>query len=374
MEPVNKKIKVLKPLKHCSDEEKNNYEFVLKAVKERGLCLKDAPKKYRENKNIIKEAIKQNPLALQFAIGRVKNSKELNLLAVSINGNALRYVNSKLTSDPDIVSTAITQNKLSIIYASSKIKDDEEFMLKYIRKDGSFIRYVSDRLYNIKKIVMIALETDANVWPNIYADFKYDNDILLAAIKQNENIINHFPESYKKNTEFMIEAIKINGLVIKYAPEILKSNRSYAYMALINNYRAILYISKKLQDVIMITFTLSHHKDFLNLLGKINNKYIKYLYHHYYDTILNQISLRTFMIGIIKKSKSNNFLNKLNLGHFSCYFYKEIYQYLNIPKGNNLVYLHRAYYNLTTGISNELLTELRENETYNINIKFVKKF
>jgi hypothetical protein len=281
----------------------------------------------------------------------------------------LRFVNSKLKSDRDIVSAAISQNKKSIIYASSKLKDDEEFMLKYIREDGSFLRYVSERLYNDKKIILTALKTNANVWLNIYSNLKYDNDILLAAIKQDENIINCFPESYKKNILFMIEAVKVNGLIIKYAPENLKKNINYIYAAVKNNYLAIKYIPKKLQDINIITYTLSYHTDFLQLLGKFNNKYIKHLYYYYYNIIINKLSLKTFIFAMLRK---NNILHKLNLGNnFNSYFFKEVNEYLNIPIGIKLLYLHRAYYNLTSGISDELLKELRTGQKCNINIKYV---
>jgi hypothetical protein len=159
-------------------------------------------------------------------------------------------------------------------------------------------------------------------------------------------------------------------MVIKYAPDALKKNIGYIHTAVKNNYKAFQYIPAELQNVNIITLTLSYHMGFLNILDKSNN--IKNLYNYYYYCILNQISLKTFMRALLKKTRRYNIIRKLNLGHnFNYYLYKQIIEYLKIPTGEDFKFLSRAYYNLTHGISCKRLEELRCNEKCHINIKMI---
>ncbi|MBO9494117.1 DUF4116 domain-containing protein [Thalassotalea sp. G20_0] len=56
---------------------------------------------------MVKLALQQNPLALEFASDKCRNDPELVNIALQNNGNALRYVGDSLQNKPEIIKVAI---------------------------------------------------------------------------------------------------------------------------------------------------------------------------------------------------------------------------------------------------------------------------
>ena len=69
-------------IKHASEDEKNNREFVLEAVKQRGWNLQYASEDLKNDRHIVLEAVKQRGGNLQYASEDLKNDREIVLIAL----------------------------------------------------------------------------------------------------------------------------------------------------------------------------------------------------------------------------------------------------------------------------------------------------
>ncbi|CAK9010058.1 unnamed protein product [Durusdinium trenchii] len=108
----------------------------LHEVEENGLALKDAPTKFRNDKDIVLAALKQKGLsgmALVFASERLKGDRDIVLAAVKQYGKALQFATPDLQNDREIVMTAVLENGIALRFASENIRSDREFLLQAVK-------------------------------------------------------------------------------------------------------------------------------------------------------------------------------------------------------------------------------------------------
>ena len=103
------------------NEFQNDKKVMLKVVKKNGLMLKYASPKLKYNKEIVEEAIKNNPFALEFTY-LSDIDKEIVIDAVKRNGLSYRYVSGDLEFDEEIIFYAlINENPCSLTDIPKKI-------------------------------------------------------------------------------------------------------------------------------------------------------------------------------------------------------------------------------------------------------------
>ena len=72
---------------------------------------KKIPKEFWSDKDFVLEAVKKKGLALQFAHESLKKDKSIVLEAVKQNGFALEFADESLKKDPDIIKAAEKKEK-----------------------------------------------------------------------------------------------------------------------------------------------------------------------------------------------------------------------------------------------------------------------
>jgi len=88
-----------------------------------GLALEYVDNLLKADPEVVKAAVTQNGLALQFS--RFTKRLEISLIAVQQNGLALQWVSTKFQENqPVIVKAAVTQNGLALQYASPTLQRD----------------------------------------------------------------------------------------------------------------------------------------------------------------------------------------------------------------------------------------------------------
>nr|NGY94864.1 hypothetical protein [Neochlamydia sp. AcF84] len=88
--------------------EKVYYQACLELVQKDGLVLKYTPT-FRNHKEFVLAAVRQNGLALDHASPELQNDREVVLIAVQQNASAVQYASQELQNDPIIIALATTQ-------------------------------------------------------------------------------------------------------------------------------------------------------------------------------------------------------------------------------------------------------------------------
>ena len=125
-----------------------NKKFMMMLVKLDYNGLQFASEKLRNDKEVVREAIKQNGYTIRYASEELKNDKEVVLEAVKQNGKALLYASKELRNDKEVVLEAVRQDGEALNYASKELKNDKEVVLEAVKQKGNAFWYASKELQN----------------------------------------------------------------------------------------------------------------------------------------------------------------------------------------------------------------------------------
>jgi hypothetical protein len=92
--------------------------------------LQYAPKKLREDKDVVLAAVKKNGRALEFASKELRADPEVVSAAVRQDGCALQCASKELQGDREIVLAAVSESNWALEYASKELQEDrDDFLL-----------------------------------------------------------------------------------------------------------------------------------------------------------------------------------------------------------------------------------------------------
>jgi hypothetical protein len=167
------------------EDKEHNYNSIkiLKYIRLDGLILEYIDDKYK-NRFITTEAIKQNALAYRYVSDYYKNLKDIVEMACKQNGLALEHV-PILKKDDNLCKIAITQNGLALEHASEKVKDDKDIVMIAVTQNGLALEHASEKVKDEKDIVMIAVTQNGLALEHASEKLKGDRDIVNAALRQN---------------------------------------------------------------------------------------------------------------------------------------------------------------------------------------------
>lgn len=128
-------------------------EDALQALKE-NVHFKDLPQKFKEDREVVKEAVKYDCFSLKYAGAKFQDDKEIVLIAVSSCGWAYEYVSERLQNDKEVLLTALENFKNNISWVSNFEKNipttlaqDEDAKNKILECENAILdhEYQSDK-------------------------------------------------------------------------------------------------------------------------------------------------------------------------------------------------------------------------------------
>jgi hypothetical protein len=127
-------------LKHIDKSLQNDKKFILEAIKDdRGFLMFGMPRKWKNDLDVCKEAIKTSSHLLSYMGKDIQNNKAFVLKAVARkeSGEALEYVSDALKKDKEVVLAAVQSNSLAIKFAHTSLKSDREVVLAAAKRHAS---------------------------------------------------------------------------------------------------------------------------------------------------------------------------------------------------------------------------------------------
>ncbi|MAJ84426.1 MAG: hypothetical protein CMQ71_00385 [Gammaproteobacteria bacterium] len=181
-------------------------------VQQNGMWIEHLPKESREKKEVILQALKNNPGAAEFISGSVleDGSFHLKLLSLQIIKHFLmlpaEYLSSRTfiidavsrcglvlkllkncssyASDEEIVLAAVKQNGWSLQYADNALRDEKEIVVAAVTQDGLAIKFASDSLKKDDELIELAVTNDYFAIKYIGLSLKRKKEILNNLIEQ----------------------------------------------------------------------------------------------------------------------------------------------------------------------------------------------
>ncbi len=92
--------------------------------------------KYKNDYDIILNAIKQDPYALQFASTELKDNAYFVKITLASRPDVLKFASPRLQNDISIVTMAIQEDGDAIEFASEALKNNKDVVMKAVKQDG----------------------------------------------------------------------------------------------------------------------------------------------------------------------------------------------------------------------------------------------
>lgn len=205
-----------------SKKTKNQYpvddkEEMLQAVAENGLALEHASPRLRNDRDVVRTAIRSWAPALQFASAQLRNDMSVVLIAIQAyyfqhqNGNPFEYASEELQNNKEFIRSAVMLNGSAFQYVKPKFKSDREIVLAAVGRDARMLHFAPQQLQDDREFILEAVQQGDFVLENVREYYKNDREIVLTAVRKNNGIALKFASTQLKNDrEFIMKAIKAN--------------------------------------------------------------------------------------------------------------------------------------------------------------------
>lgn len=159
-----------------------NRELMKRAIKQDGMALQFA---YFHDLAMCRIAVAQNGLALQFVINHWRRERtSVTLAAVRQNGLALQYALPPASLVDTVLYAAVRQNGNALQYASDRRRGDYDLVMEAVKNKGSALRWADELRQDDPEIVRAAVSNDGSAIEYASPRLQGDPEIRAAAAAQ----------------------------------------------------------------------------------------------------------------------------------------------------------------------------------------------
>lgn len=179
------------------------------AVRSGELALDDVPAHFRNDRQIVLEAVRNNGFAYRCASDSLKEDHTVAMAAVRKNGSVLKLMSSALKDDFDVVLAAVSNDGLALRHASERMRRNREVVFAAVTCNGTAIHDVSDEWAHDRELVLAAVHDTFLAIPCLRIAFLSDRAIAKAAVsKHGASAFRYFPEVIKCDREIALTAVR----------------------------------------------------------------------------------------------------------------------------------------------------------------------
>ena len=261
---------------------KHDKGFVLSAI-QNSANFEEFGLHFKNDKEIVLEAVKHNREALEYVSEELKNNKQVVLCAIrseyfGYEPDILKHASEQLRDDKEVVLAAVGCEYYSLKDASERLKDDKDIVLTAIKHNANQLKYASERLKNDREIVLTAVEENGQALDGASEELKSDKDVVLTAIKSCANFCDVFKYVGRKlrdDKEVVMFAVNHYGMSLEYVNKNFRNDKDIVLCAVNNNGKALQYASERLmgdEEIVFIAVKKGAHYQYSKLDDATNEK------------------------------------------------------------------------------------------------------
>jgi hypothetical protein len=230
-------------------------KIIKEMVKFNGEYLKYTSEKFRDDKKIVYEAIKNNREKnaqghlLEYVSEELKRDKEFILKLIEESSEVYMYINEELKKDKDFVLEMMKKN--NYIYSSLEYYKDDDEIIKEALKTYHNLEYIEDLdeekiiillEYNIEEIIKdINNNREKNI--NIIKEKLKNKNFIIKLIKNKINIIYYLNKKSQEDEDIIKYSMIYLGLKsnkYKYISDLMENKYEYNYEKIRDNFKYII--------------------------------------------------------------------------------------------------------------------------------------
>lgn len=190
-----------------------NKQIMMECVKERGSLLRFGAENVLNDKDIVLEAVKNDPSASVYSLPAIILVKDKDIAMAALNnmrgiGDVISHCHPTLKNDTTFMLTALSLNGTLLKLAPKRFQDSEKAVKIAVTENGNAIEYASERIQMNKSIVMLAVKSDPNAYIVLPEAMKADEDIAYEAISHDGGLMHYAPDNIKNSKRHALAAVK----------------------------------------------------------------------------------------------------------------------------------------------------------------------
>jgi len=233
-------------------------DLVRDAVQSEGLALKLAVA-FKRNEELVKLALNQNVLSLIHAstdlmsseafmrdTAKRRGEKEAVMAACKQNGLLIQWATKKLRRSRQVVIAAVSKTGAALKYAPSELRNDKAFVKVLLAENGYAFHHVSDELKNDPNIALLAMSSHPDAWTSVSSSLKdHNKEVILAGIAAGKKRFSPpVPPEIKNDREIAMAAVGKCGVSIVLFDGLIQNDRAVAMAAVIQNGDALQFCAE----------------------------------------------------------------------------------------------------------------------------------
>lgn len=119
--------------------------------------------KFRDDEDVVLEAIKQNGFDLRYASDNLKSCRRFVLEAIRVGGGwVLKNASKELKADKGFALEAIRIHPFAFEYLTDSLRGDADVVLEAVRQDGWTLKYAAGQVISNKEVVLEACRPETS--------------------------------------------------------------------------------------------------------------------------------------------------------------------------------------------------------------------
>lgn len=217
---------------------------VLKEVSQDGLKLKDQLPKYKKDPEVVKAALENNGLAIEYAPD-FQDDDQMGFVAVENNGLAWKFLSPRSKKNYDILIKALCQNGCVIkdlSYVSGWWYDKETMSIGVLQNPKA-LRYLPLNLQCDRFFMLSIMKWSSGN----YSGLSHSAQLIVKEMKVTHGEMIQYMNGFKTDKLFIWQCLAQDGLVLQWLSPSQRDDLQMVLAALSNNKQAWDFVSPRLQ-------------------------------------------------------------------------------------------------------------------------------
>lgn len=233
----------------------NDIEFLKECLALCGSILEFAPQVWKNNRELVLQAVQTKGRALQYASETLKNDKELALAAIETHPENFKYISKSLQSDKDILNAIQKKPFIAYRHWPRYLQKDKNLFLKIVSDDyRCYTDWLNCEFMKDPTIVRAALANDIKQIMKKFQEtlkeinFEEENSGFIHEFLDKTHIVPDCFNDLLTKRDFFYELITMQGWLIKFASETMRGDKELCLTAVARSGRSLQYCSENMRD------------------------------------------------------------------------------------------------------------------------------
>lgn len=236
-----------------------NEKEIINELRKKPYFFSLLPSKWKENYNVVIEAILLYPYNYTYIKEDFKKKRNLAISAIVMCPYLFTHVPSEFKNDKEICLLAIKNYPFNVKHLSIKMKENEELFYLLVKENSWGINYMSSTLRNNEQIFEKALQLNSTIFGLICSELKKNIEFLEKLIPKYDLLLQNFSELARDNKKIIKIAVKNNYLNFYFLPKKYYNDYDFLFELYSINKKLDIILKETKRECVIDKYNFIHH-------------------------------------------------------------------------------------------------------------------